>query len=77
MQNFLFRVWPTALGLLAGGDNQNVKSAHVLFASKESLREPQTLSDFPRNYFDYIIIGHGIIALSWFVKFPTKLHTIT
>ncbi len=50
------------LGLLAGGINENVYDSKVLFASKDTLRNPRILSTFEVDEFDYMIVDevhHG------------------
>ncbi len=50
------------LGLLTGEVQEHLKDSKVLFASKDSLRNPETLSIFGKKEFAYIIIDevhHG------------------
>lgn len=50
-------VWPTAKhGLLTGDAEECVETADVLFASKDTLRQPGTLSRFSSTHFRYIVI---------------------
>ena len=44
------------IGLLSGEEKYNVTDSKVLFASKDTLRNPDILNSFDRNEFDYIII---------------------
>jgi superfamily II DNA or RNA helicase len=49
-------------GLLTGIEKSNIEECDVLFASRDSLREPETLAKFKTDYFNYIIIDevhHG------------------
>ncbi len=56
-------VWPDVdFGVLAGGMKRNIQTCDVLFASKDSLRQPETLSQFERTHFNYIVVDevhHG------------------
>lgn len=56
-------VWPTMKhGVLTGEARENELTADVLFASKDTLRQPAELVRFGRDAFDYIIIDevhHG------------------
>lgn len=56
-------VWPTMRhGLLTGEARENELTADVLFASKDTLRQPGELMRFGRDAFDYIVIDevhHG------------------
>ena len=50
------------LGLLTGEAKENVEDGKVLFASKDTLRNPDILQSFKQNEFDYIIVDevhHG------------------
>jgi len=57
------KVWPEAkLGLLTGEVKEHLHDSKVLFASKDSLKNPEYLSLFSTNEFDYIIVDevhHG------------------
>lgn len=57
------KIWTNAtMGLLTGDAKENVMSSDVLFASKDTLKNPDILESFSPNYFDYIIIDevhHG------------------
>lgn len=57
------KVYPNAkIGFLTGDLKENVSDAKILFASKDSLRNPETLKSFAQNEFDYIIVDevhHG------------------
>lgn len=56
-------VWPTMnYGYLTGEVKENVQECDILFASKDTLRQPDVLSSFQREHFDYIIVDevhHG------------------
>ena len=56
-------VWPTLKpGYLTGEMKQNEFDCDVLFASKDTLRNPKELRRFDREYFDYIVVDevhHG------------------
>ncbi|MBN1225056.1 MAG: DEAD/DEAH box helicase family protein, partial [Candidatus Aminicenantes bacterium] len=56
-------VRPTSsFGVLTGEVQENVSTCDVLFASKDTLRNPDILSRFKPNYFDYVIVDevhHG------------------
>jgi superfamily II DNA or RNA helicase len=56
-------VWPDAkFGLLTGEVKENISTSDVLFASKDTLKNPDMLSNFSDKEFDYIIIDevhHG------------------
>jgi superfamily II DNA or RNA helicase len=57
------KVYPNAkIGFLTGDLKENVSDSKILFASKDSLRNPDTLKTFAQNEFDYIIVDevhHG------------------
>lgn len=57
------KIYPNeTLGLLTGEVKENIKDSKVLFASKDSLRNPEILDDLSPNEFDYIIVDevhHG------------------
>ncbi len=57
------KVWPEAkLGLLTGEVKEHLEDSKVLFASKDTLRNPNYLSLFGKDEFDYIIVDevhHG------------------
>jgi superfamily II DNA or RNA helicase len=57
------QVWPDlAAGYLTGDVRENETTCQVLFASKDTLRQPSELERFRRNHFDYIVIDevhHG------------------
>ena len=49
-------------GILTGEEKRDEKTARILFASKDTLRQPRELSRFDRNEFDYIVVDevhHG------------------
>ncbi len=49
-------------GLLTGDERYEEMSCDVLFASKDTLRQPDQLSRFPSDWFDYIVVDevhHG------------------
>lgn len=56
------KIYPTEpLGLLTGDVKENI-NARILFASKDTLRNPDTLYQYKANEFDYIIVDevhHG------------------
>ena len=56
-------VWPDMdYGVLTGDQKRNEKSSRVLFASKDTLRQPHELGRFPRDEFNYIVVDevhHG------------------
>lgn len=56
-------VWPTMKhGLLTGEARENELTADVVFASKDTMRQPAELARFERDAFDYIIVDevhHG------------------
>lgn len=55
--------WPgVTIGTLTGELKENVEDSTVLFASKDTLRMPETLNDFSKTEFDYIVVDevhHG------------------
>ena len=57
------KVWPTIkIGTLTGEVRENVKDCDVLFASKDSLRQPDVLNGFTRDEFNYVVVDevhHG------------------
>ncbi len=57
------KIYPTEkLGLLTGEVRENVKDSKILFASKDTMRNVETLEQFSRDEFDYIIVDevhHG------------------
>ena len=57
------KVWPEARhGVLTGELKENIHDSKVLFASKDTLRNPEYLMLFPPDEFDYIIVDevhHG------------------
>jgi superfamily II DNA or RNA helicase len=57
------KIYPSEkLGLLTGEEKYNVEDSKVLFASKDTLRNPEVLQSFKQNEFDYIIVDevhHG------------------
>lgn len=57
------KVYPNAkIGFLTGEIKENVSDSKILFASKDTLRNPETLKTFAQNEFDYIIVDevhHG------------------
>lgn len=56
-------VWPDmTTGILTGEIKNNEMNCDVLFASKDTLRQPSQLKRFCRNWFDYIVVDevhHG------------------
>lgn len=56
-------VWPDVeTGLLTGVDKENIENSRILFASKDTLRNPHYLYKFLPDEFDYIIVDevhHG------------------
>lgn len=56
-------VWPTMKhGWLTGENRENELTSDVLFASKDTLRQPTELAKFARDHFDFIVIDevhHG------------------
>jgi len=57
------KVYPNAkIGFLTGEIKEDVNDSKILFASKDSLRNPETLKSFAQDEFDYIIVDevhHG------------------
>lgn len=57
------KIYPNEkLGLLTGEERYNVEDSKILFASKDTLRNPDVLQSFKQNEFDYIIVDevhHG------------------
>lgn len=57
------RIYPKdKLGLLTGDEKYNVADSKILFASKDTLRNPEILKSFRQDEFDYIIVDevhHG------------------
>lgn len=57
------RVWPEArLGILTGAERRDLNECDVLFASKDSLRQEQSLQTFAPETFQYVIVDevhHG------------------
>ena len=57
------KIYPNAIiGLLTGEIKENVDNSKILFASKDSLRNPKILKSFLQDEFDYIIVDevhHG------------------
>lgn len=57
------KIYPNEkLGLLTGAEKENVWDSKVLFASKDTLRNPDVLKQFRSDEFDYIIVDevhHG------------------
>ena len=57
------KVWPDIeVGILTGETRENEKNCEVLFASKDTLRQPTELMRFGRNWFAYIVVDevhHG------------------
>lgn len=57
------KVYPNAkIGFLTGEIKDNVSDSKILFASKDSLRNPEILKSFSQDEFDYIIVDevhHG------------------
>ena len=56
-------VWPDArIGLLTGEVREHERDCDVLFASKDTLRQPAELARFGQKWFDYIVVDevhHG------------------
>jgi superfamily II DNA or RNA helicase len=56
-------VKPTVrIGILTGEERRDEQDCDVLFASKDTLRQPSELARFPRDWFDYIVVDevhHG------------------
>jgi len=49
-------------GLLTGVETYNERDCQVLFASKDTLRQPEVLATFAPDYFDYLVVDevhHG------------------
>jgi superfamily II DNA or RNA helicase len=57
------RIWPLArLGILTGEAREHVTDCDVLFASKDTIRQPSELKRFGPTTFDYIVVDevhHG------------------
>jgi len=57
------KVWPTLRpGILTGEVEDNVEKCDVLFASKDTLRQPEVLARFSKNAFSYVVVDevhHG------------------
>jgi len=57
------KIYPNEkLGLLTGEEKYNVEDSKVLFASKDTLRNPDVLQSFKQTEFDYIVVDevhHG------------------
>ena len=57
------KVWPTVkIGILTGEAEENVAGCDVLFASKDTLRQPDVLKRFGRGDFRYVVVDevhHG------------------
>jgi len=57
------KIYPNEkIGLLTGEEKYNVKDSKILFASKDTLRNPDILQSFKQTEFDYIIVDevhHG------------------
>jgi superfamily II DNA or RNA helicase len=57
------KIYPNEkLGLLTGEVKEGVSDSKILFASKDSLRNPEVLNQLPSDEFDYIIVDevhHG------------------
>lgn len=57
------KVWPEMkTGILTGEFRENEKNCDVLFASKDTLRQPLELMRFGQSWFDYIVVDevhHG------------------
>lgn len=50
------------IGILTGEERRSEQDCDVLFASKDTLRQPSELARFPRDWFDYIVVDevhHG------------------
>ena len=56
-------VWPDLdYGILTGAERRNTSQCRVLFASKDTLRQPSELTKFGRDAFDFIVVDevhHG------------------
>ena len=57
------KVWPEmTVGILTGEIRENETNCNVLFASKDTLRQPSELMRFGRDWFNYIVVDevhHG------------------
>ena len=57
------KVWPTIRpGILTGEAEENVDDCDVLFASKDTLRQPEVLARFQKDCFSYVVVDevhHG------------------
>ncbi len=57
------RVWPQMkVGILTGEAKENESKCDVLFASKDTLRQPTELTNYKRNEFSYVVVDevhHG------------------
>ena len=55
--------WPTMrVGCLTGEERSNERDCDVLFASKDTLRQPELMEAFGRDWFDYVVVDevhHG------------------
>lgn len=57
------KVWPqVSIGILTGEVKENEQKCDVLFASKDTLRQPAILASYKSSWFDYIVVDevhHG------------------
>lgn len=57
------KVWPdVSIGILTGEEKDNQFNCEVLFASKDTLRQPSQLSQYRQDWFNYIVVDevhHG------------------
>ncbi len=57
------KVWPdVSIGILTGEERENEKECQVLFASKDTLRQPEELARFGEHWFEYVVVDevhHG------------------
>lgn len=62
-KNAFEKIWSDSkLGILTGDIKENIYDSDVLFASKDTLKNPDILESFREDYFDYVIIDevhHG------------------
>jgi len=71
-------VWPTlSAGILTGEVRENLDNCDVLFASKDTLRQPNELTKFKPDSFDYVVVdevhhGQGLSYRDIFGFFKPK-----
>jgi hypothetical protein len=57
------RIWPDMSGgILTGEQKENIFECDVLFASKDTIRQPEVLSAYNRDWFNYVVVDevhHG------------------